>query len=176
MFLRRRLMVFLGMCLLAMSVSYCGNTKGNGAGAKCTSLDDCDQELKLECRAGKCRPAIVNRKPIAKIRLRDSNYEVGDTIELDGRSSADPDDDLLSYKWSLKEAPEGSKAKLNDAGKTLAKLRADKAGKYVFELIVSDGTLSSEAVLSTVDVDFRINENLTANVGDDQVVAPKAKV
>ena len=62
---------------------------------------------------------------------------------LDGRASSDVDGDALSYAWRLVSAPVGSTAALDNASLVQPRLTLDKAGSYVLELVVNDGSASS---------------------------------
>ena len=39
-----------------------------------------------------------------------SSYALGSTVMLDGSSSFDPDGELVSYRWSVVQHPDGSTA------------------------------------------------------------------
>ncbi len=59
-------------------------------------------------------------------------------VILDGTASLDPDGDALEYKWSIRKAPGGSRAKIAAATRAKAMLLADKAGTYIVQLSVKD--------------------------------------
>ncbi|MDH5326459.1 MAG: PKD domain-containing protein [Gammaproteobacteria bacterium] len=50
----------------------------------------------------------VNYPPIAGFTADNDTIEVGQTITLDGSSSADQDDEFLEYSWTLSQKPQGS--------------------------------------------------------------------
>ena len=64
------------------------------------------------------------------------------TVQLDGSGSSDPEDDALTYSWSL-SAPDGSSATLSDATISNPTFDADVDGEYVATLVVNDGTSDS---------------------------------
>jgi len=68
---------------------------------------------------------------------------VGDTAQLNGSSSFDPNDDPLSYRWTLSSAPAGSTAVLSAALTALPQLVPDREGVYVAVLEVSDASATS---------------------------------
>ena len=70
---------------------------------------------------------------------------VGETVMLNGSGSYDPDGDPLTYQWSLASKPTGSVTVLSDVTAVRPTFVADRAGTYVIQLIVSDGTDSSTA-------------------------------
>jgi hypothetical protein len=88
-------------------------------------------------------------------------YQPRDTVVLlDGRNSEDPDSDLLSYEWSLKSVPVGSSAVLSDPTSPTPTFIPDLLGEYIVNLVVNDGSLTSEAdeILVVVNT-VRIYEN-----------------
>ena len=67
-------------------------------------------------------------------------------VTLDGGASYDPDGAaILSYSWRTIDVPPGSSAQLDDATKEKPKFTADKAGTYLFLLVVTsdDGGVSA---------------------------------
>jgi len=70
---------------------------------------------------------------------------VGDSTTLSGLLSCDPSGGGLHYSWSVLEKPEGSALMLSNAAKTSVQFgfRADVAGTYLFELIVTNGSRRS---------------------------------
>jgi hypothetical protein len=104
----------------------------------------------------------------------DLTGKVGAEVTLDGSKSADPDEDAITYLWTIKKAPEGSVAKLSSATADKPKFTPDAAGEYEFELVVKDAELSSapDTVKLTVAEDNAAPE---AKAGEDAlgVVAKK---
>ncbi|WP_367108864.1 PKD domain-containing protein [uncultured Psychrobacter sp.] len=84
-----------------------------------------------------------NSTPLANAGLPQT-INLGDTITLDGSKSTDPDNDKLSYKWSVSSLPAGSKVTLNSTVINPV-VTPDVSGNYVFNLKVSDGSLSSSS-------------------------------
>lgn len=73
----------------------------------------------------------------------DQTAVVGQPVTLEGRKSGDPDDDRITYLWSLLSGPAGSAATLTGATSVLSSFTPDLAGTYVVRLIVNDGTADS---------------------------------
>ena len=91
---------------------------------------------------------------------------VGDLVILDGSASSDPDNDSLTFSWSLTAAPDGSSASLDDASAVTPSFVADPPGGYTLQLVVSDGFESSAAddvVVSVITAeDFAENNTMEA--------------
>jgi len=83
---------------------------------------------------------------------------VNKTIKIDGSSSTDPDGDPITYKWTLASKPSGSQAELTDAETATPSLTPDVAGKYIVELVVSDGledgNVDSVTITALTDFDL----------------------
>ncbi|MEM1449003.1 MAG: PKD domain-containing protein [Planctomycetota bacterium] len=95
---------------------------------------------------------------------------VGETVELDGTSSADdstaPAD--LAFSWNLISAPAGSAASLTGADSATPSFVLDAVGDYVAELVVTDlAGLASVPALVTVS---SLNQPPVADAGGDAVV------
>ncbi|MBU4263973.1 MAG: hypothetical protein KKC76_19125, partial [Proteobacteria bacterium] len=107
-----------------------------------------------------------NRRPTADAG-EDRSAFVGDDVTLDGSGSSDVDGDLLSFRWSFITIPEDSTAILSETDQVKATFTIDEPGNYVAQLIVSDGSLDSEADSVTIST---TNRNPIANAGQDQTV------
>lgn len=77
---------------------------------------------------------------------------VGVSVTLDGTRSSDPEDDALTFRWSLSTQPSGSAVLLSGADQAVASFTPTAAGDYVISLVVSDGQLSSAASTVTASV------------------------
>ena len=93
-----------------------------------------------------------NRRPLAHAGSDQSERSVIGIIQLDGRGSSDPDDDPITYSWSILTSPEGHNASISNP--TLAQpqlvgqvgtagIRFITPGTYVLQLIVNDGLSDS---------------------------------
>jgi hypothetical protein len=91
------------------------------------------------------------------------------TVKLDGSKSVDKDGDALKYKWALLASPATSKATLSNVAIASPTFDADKAGIYVFSLIVNDNLVDSVPVTVTVTASAA-NLAPTANAGEAQNV------
>lgn len=87
-------------------------------------------------------------------------------VQLDGRGSSDPEEQPLSYFWTL-YAPQGSNAVLDDYMSPNPGFTADVVGVYTVYLEVSDGYNYSEMDALTITVEST-NLPPTADAGPDQ--------
>ena len=105
----------------------------------------------------------VNSAPVANAGADQSAY-VGQTVTLDGSASTDVDGNALGYVWALTSRPAGSAAAVSDPTAVTPTFVLDRAGVYVAQLIVNDGTVSSAADTVTVTT---LNSAPVANAGAD---------
>ena len=115
--------------------------------------------------------AVENRKPIAVISGTNEGF-AGDMISVSAIGSSDPDGDVLTYLWSL-QGPTGSTANLSDNSVVSPMFTADEAGVYTLTLIVSDGTLSSEPVSFSVQIEGGNRAPVLDDIGDQTVALGK---
>jgi len=90
-----------------------------------------------------------NGAPIADAGY-DQTVSVGDTVQLNGGGSSDPDGDALNFRWRIQTSPSSSSAALDDPTSPLPRFLADRAGAYVIELVVDDGEYSSSPAIVRV--------------------------
>lgn len=69
--------------------------------------------------------------------------KVGETAMLAG-DGTDANGDVLSYRWILSSRPGGSLSEITDSTARVATFVPDRAGAYVAQLVVSDGSFDSE--------------------------------
>jgi hypothetical protein len=98
-----------------------------------------------------------NHAPTA-VAGADRTALVGDTIELDGSASNDPDGHRLSYRWSLPRKPIGSLAHPRADTGLKTGFSVDTPGTYTAQLIVSDGIADSAPAQVTVTVSPPANQ------------------
>jgi hypothetical protein len=96
----------------------------------------------------------------------DRAVPVGQVVQLDGTESSDPEDDPLTYAWSMTGAPEGSAALLISETTDTPTFVPDLVGQYTVQLIVNDGFEDSEpdeVVVSAITAeDFAQNNTMEA--------------
>ncbi|MCC4308241.1 PKD domain-containing protein [Alcanivorax marinus] len=82
----------------------------------------------------------ANRAPSARAAIAGGTPTtlVGNPITLDGEGSSDPDDNRLSYQWTLVQRPDNSQTQLQRANTAFPALTPDRAGAYVVALMVTD--------------------------------------
>ena len=82
------------------------------------------------------------------------NVVTGAVVTLDGSGSHDPNPgDLLTYSWSMLSRPSGSSAILSNPHAVQTTFTADASGSYVFALVASDGSASSDPSSVTISAD-----------------------
>ncbi len=116
-----------------------------------------------------------NTAPVAVATATPQNVAINGVVQLDGSKSTDVDGNPLTFSWSLNttQAPQ-SNAKLSNSNMVNPTFTADVAGTYVVQLIVFDGTVSSQPVTAVVTTNAVPAP--TANAGSDQKVAIGALV
>ncbi|MEK6632030.1 MAG: PKD domain-containing protein, partial [Nitrospirota bacterium] len=115
-----------------------------------------------------------NTAPVANAGP-DQSVSAGTTVTLNASGSHDADQNALTYDWSLVSIPSGSAATLSNPTAATPTFAANKAGQYVVQLIVNDGTVNStpDTVIIAVATG---NTAPVANAGPDQTVAVNASV
>ncbi len=110
-----------------------------------------------------------NRAPTAEAGEDQSIFfGLGATATLNGSGSSDPDNDALTYTWTIVSAPSGSSAALVNPSSVSPTLTPDKKGTYLISLVVSDGVNLSAPDAVTITA---YNVAPTAEAGENQTVA-----
>lgn len=162
--------------LLALLLPAC-----SGLTSTADKTDETGRDLDTADTAGETGDTSVpdtssgqNRAPVADAG-DDVTASVGVIVELDGAASSDPDGDALDYTWTMVEQPTESAANLINAAFVDPQFIPDAEGRYVIELVVSDGELSSAP--ATVEITAtQENGRPVANAGADQTVGVGATV
>jgi hypothetical protein len=105
----------------------------------------------------------VNTQPVADAGP-DLTPSIGVTVTLDRGSSHDPDDDPLTFLWTLVSQPPGSNPHIGSPEGAATEFSADVSGEYVIQLVVHDGSIAS--LPDRVSVKFE-NKAPEANAGPD---------
>jgi hypothetical protein len=102
------------------------------------SNDPDEPELTVELTGG---DGTSYAYPVAVIQ-GESEVHPPTELVLDGSASTDPEDTddehELSFAWSVTNAPDGSNARLDDAGAAVPEINLDVAGSYTVQLVVTD--------------------------------------
>ncbi|MDH5751477.1 MAG: DUF1565 domain-containing protein [Deltaproteobacteria bacterium] len=89
----------------------------------------------------------------------------GTPVTLDGSASSDPNDDTLTFLWSVASGPIGNLAGFDDNTLVNPVFTPDMPGAYVISLVASDGTLNSAP--ATIAIEVLFNYYVDAVSGSD---------
>lgn len=92
--------------------------------------------------------SIENSAPVADAGIS-RNVGLG-LVKLDGTASADRNDDMLTFKWTLIGKPAGSNATIGNAWSPIPSFTADVLGNYMVTLVVNDGKVDSAVNAVTI--------------------------
>ncbi|MBN2496577.1 MAG: hypothetical protein JXR96_18455, partial [Deltaproteobacteria bacterium] len=92
-----------------------------------------------------------DRAPVAVVGP-DLEVQTGQTVDLDGSASYDPDGDALSYAWQLLDAPAGEPPALTGADRAQCSLTAGPPGRVLVGLVVTAGGKSSDMAVIRLTV------------------------
>ena len=97
-----------------------------------------------------------------------NSITITQTYVLDGSASTDPDEDQLSFQWTIVSQPDGSNPEINNDTNAEAGFVPDVPGEYILQLEVTDPNDNSNATQVTIIakadpmvIDSDINENTT---------------
>jgi len=112
--------------------------------------------------------STVNSKPVANAGGDQFLDTFPSTVQLDGGQSFDPDDEPITYEWTITSKPDGSFATLSDPTASDPTFDADILGTYIIRLVVTD----SFGLVSEADEVVVTSENVkpVADAGGNQVV------
>ncbi|MCV9389477.1 PKD domain-containing protein, partial [Reichenbachiella ulvae] len=113
---------------------------------------------------------VVNQAPVALISKETETIKTGESVELDGSGSSDPDGTITSYAWTISSGP--SIPTIDDADKSNASVSIDTPGIYTITLEVTDNFGLSSTDLITITVENRApialisKESESINIGE----------
>jgi hypothetical protein len=94
---------------------------------------------------------IGNAAPTAAAQASATIVRIGTPVLLQGTGSTDPENDSLTYQWTLIARPVGSAAALTNASSVQAGLVPDLPGEYRVTLTVSDALGAGPPASLTID-------------------------
>jgi K319L-like, PKD domain len=112
--------------------------------------------------------SFENVRPVANAGTGGSAV-VDQSVTLDGTGSSDSNGDSLTYQWAFTSVPQGSQAAINDPSWEVTSFVPDLPGLYVVQLIVNDGTASSDP--STIQVQVTSDQMAVVAVVHDAEIA-----
>ncbi|MHC5062018.1 MAG: PKD domain-containing protein [Planctomycetota bacterium] len=109
-----------------------------------------------------------NAAPTADAGPAQNIIVIGTTVELDGSQSSDPEDDPITYLWTMMQKPAGSTTELSNPNSATPAFTADIHGDYSISLVVTDifGAVSAS---DSIEVGFE-NIDPVADAGAEQTV------
>lgn len=111
----------------------------------------------------------INQPPVANAGPDQTITLPTNTINLDGNSSIDPDNNITSYTWVKISGPSSYNIVTGNATQTL--VTNLEQGVYQFELKVTDaGSLFSKDTIQILVDDPNINQPPVAHAGADQTI------
>ncbi|MBE0370416.1 PKD domain-containing protein [Pseudoalteromonas aurantia] len=108
----------------------------------------------------------TNQAPVANAG-NDQSITVSEAVTLSGSLSSDPDNDTLSYLWSIVSKPAQSSTVLSNTTSQSVQITPDLAGTYQVSLVVNDGKLNSIADIVVITAQAQLP---VAHAGADQDV------
>ena len=98
---------------------------------------------------------VINPKLTANAGEDQPNAEVGTLVNLNGSASSDPNENTLSYSWTIAGQPDGSTATLSGETTANPSFTPDVVGDYLIELTVTNSKDDSDTDSVTITaVDF----------------------
>jgi len=115
--------------------------------------------VRIDLSLGYC-----NLPPVPEITTR-SRVSKNTKVELDGAGSVEPNDDPMTFTWTLAVKPAGSSAVLTPNA-TKASFTPDVTGSYEVQLTISDGELTSAPKSIVIAAE---NDAPTSDAGENQM-------
>ena len=117
----------------------------------------------------------ANTPPVANAGINQA-VQAGSLVQLNGAGSTDVDGDPLTYHWLLINTPTNSIAELSSLTAVNPTFTPDRAGAYIVQLIVNDGTIDSDPVTVVITASTQAIGAPSANAGPNQTVQHGAQV
>ena len=112
--------------------------------------------------------AAVNKLPVANAGSSKTIILPLDSVLLDGTKSSDPDGSIVSYSWTQISGP--STSIITNATTSTPTASALLAGRYYFELTVTDNSGATSKATVRITVVSAANQPPIANAGANQTI------
>ncbi|WP_455218729.1 FG-GAP-like repeat-containing protein [Kaarinaea lacus] len=119
-------------------------------------------------------PADGGLAPVADVgdlnnySFNNTNIADAEIVQLDGRASADPENALMQFEWTILERPDNiSTAYISDTSSAAATFHPDRLGDYRIQLRVYDGINWSAPVEFTVSLNANITPIINVFLSQD---------
>jgi hypothetical protein len=132
----------MAVSAFAISLSGCGSTGSETAASQPSTSQ-------IFVRYSTVYIPAANQAPTANAGTN-SSVNIWDTVILDGRSSSDPDGDILSYRWEIAARPTGSFSTITYSLSPTPSFTPDVPGTYLIQLTVHDGRAYSNPATVTI--------------------------
>jgi hypothetical protein len=97
----------------------------------------------------------------------DRQAYIGEQVCLDGGGSYDPDGQAITYFWAILYKPAGSAAQLDDESSMMPCFTPDLEGDYQIQLVVDDGSYSSEPDTVIVTAEEKPSQEICGDLDND---------
>src|SRR5690606_5855674 len=111
---------------------------------------------------------IANLPPNAVITNVPAGVDLGQTVELQGNTSSDPEGEALTFSWTVVNKPAGSTIVPSAPTQSSSSFTFDRPGTYIIQLEVSDGP-RSDATQVTITTNAPVITSINPTSGPHSI-------